>query len=141
MISIVKFRAEHLLAIKLQEAQSYLRLHVDEDMARALEKYESRTALCEGKPIAAAGVIPLDSGIGRLWSFLSATGPQKFLQIHRATQRFLDTQTFRRLELIVDIDNAPAHRWAFLLGFHMEAARLQSYAHDGRDCSLYARVA
>jgi hypothetical protein len=140
MISIVKFRAEHLLAIKLQEAQAFLSEWVTQEQGEALEKLESRTALLGDVPIAVAGVIPLDTGMGRLWSFIADTGPMNFLQIHRATKQFLAKLDFRRLEIIVDIDHIEAHRWAQMLGFHMEAARLQSYTVDNRDCSLYARV-
>ena len=94
----------------------------------------------DGKPIAAAGLIPVWNGRGAVWAFLSETGPQAFLTIHRAIVKFLKESDLNRIEMVVECGHDTGHRWAMMLGFKMEAVRMRNYAPDGRDFSLYAKV-
>jgi len=140
MFEIVPFKAAHLGAIRLQEAQMYLSNWVSEEQGEALAESPSYTALEDGIPICAAGVFPIWTGRAMAWSFISNVGPTNFLKCHRAVKRFLDNCFVQRIEMTVDCDHPEAHRWAKLLGFTMEAERMKNYAPDGHDCALYARV-
>lgn len=140
MIDVVPFKAEHIAAIRLQEAQAYLSDWVTYAQAEALEEQTSYTAMLDGVPVAAAGVIPQWQGRSLAWAFIGDVGPRKFLGIHRAVKHFLDGCYVKRLEMTVDCDFPAAHRWAKMLGFKMEAPRMEAYNPNGGDCSLYARV-
>ena len=48
-------------------------------------------------------------------------------------------QNYRRLETMVDPTHAAAVRWITRLGFEREGT-CRSYAPDGRDLDIYARV-
>lgn len=141
MIDVVPFKAEHLAAIQLQSAQAYLSDWVSEAQGEALAAQDnSYTALCKGKPLAAAGMIPQWQGRTICWAFIGDVTQAQFLAIHRATKKIIDGCYAKRLEMTVDCDFAQAHRWARLLGFKMEAPRMEAYNPNGGDCSLYARV-
>ena len=140
MLEIIEFKAQHLTAIRLQAAQMYLSEWVSEEQGLSLEETPSYTALLDGKPVGAAGIIHIWQGRAMAWAFISDIGPRRFLMLHRAVKRFLDGCYVQRLEMSVDCDHKAAHRWAKMLGFTMEAERMKAYAPDGHDCSLYARV-
>ena len=140
MFEVVPFKAAHLAAIRLQAAQMYLSKWVTIEQSEALEQTPGYTALDDGVPICAAGVIPIWAGRAMAWSFISDVGPTNFLKCHRAVQRFLDGCDIQRVEMTVDCAHVAAHRWAKMLGFTVEAERMKAYAPDGHDCSLYARV-
>ena len=140
MFQIVPFQAAHLAAIKLQESQLYLSEWVTHGQAEALAKHPSYTAVADDVTLGAAGVIPMWQGRAMAWSFIANTGPDNFLKCHHAVRRFLKDCMVPRIEMTVDCDTAPAHRWARLLGFTMEAERMRGYSPDGRDCALYARI-
>ena len=140
MFEVVPFKAEHLAVIKLQTAQAHLSDWVSKAEGRALEEYPSYTALVDGKPIGAAGVLWMWRGRAQAWAFISDTGPRNFIKAHRAVQKFLDGCYVQRMEMTCDCDFPQAHRWAKMLGFHMECERMVNYSPDGRDCALYVRL-
>ena len=140
MFEVVPFKAEHLAAIKLQNMQAYLSEWVSEEEAKSLEGNPSYTAMLDGKPVGAAGVIRLWQGRAQAWSFISDLGPKDFIKAHRAVKKFLDGCYVQRLEMTCDCDFPQAHRWAKMLGFHMECERMKHYSPDGRDAALYVRL-
>lgn len=140
MFEVVPFKAAHLAAIELQATQAHLSNWVTQAQGVALEEQNSYTALYDGVPIGAAGIIHQWTGRSLAWAFISNTGPQMFLPFHRAVKHFLDGCYVQRIEMTVDCDFPAAHRWARMLGFKMEAERMRHYSPDGRDCSLYARI-
>jgi hypothetical protein len=137
---VVPFKAEHLEKLKLQDAQMYLSGWVSPEQGQALEAHPSYTAVDNDTPLAAAGVIPQWQGRSIAWAFLSPMGPRQFVGVHRAVKNFLDACYTQRIEMTVDVDFPEAHRWAKMLGFKMEAERMEAYSPDGRACALYARV-
>ncbi len=139
-MEVLDFKAEHLQRLKLQNAQLYLSGWVTLEQGRALENQPSYTAVVDGIPIAAAGVVPQWQGRAIAWAFLSEIGPRQFVGVHRAVKSFLDGCFIKRIEMTVNCDFPEAHRWAKMLGFSMEAERMVGYAPDGGDCALYARV-
>ena len=140
MFEVVPFKSEHLASIKLQQQQAYLSDWVTLEQGRGLEEHPSYTAMVDGKPIGAAGVLHMWKGRAQAWAFISNTGPMNFLKGHRAVKRFLDGCYVQRMEMTCDCDFPEAHRWAKMLGFHMECERMVNYSPDGRDCALYARL-
>lgn len=140
-MKIISFRAEHLEDIKLQGAQTYLSDWVTRDQGLALEALQSSTAVeDDGTIIAAAGLVPQWKNRAVAWAFLSDTGPHNFMKVHRLVMKAMDESGFKRIELTADCDHPNAHRWAKLMGFRLEADRMEAYLPDGRSCSLYARV-
>ena len=139
-MEVLEFKAEHLKRLKLQDAQLYLSGWVTLEQGRALEAQPSYTAVVNGVPIAAAGVVPQWQGRAVAWAFLSDIGPRQFVGVHRAVKSFLDGCFIKRIEMTVNCDFPEAHRWAKMLGFSMEAERMVGYSPDGGDCALYARV-
>jgi len=140
MIELVKFEAAHLAAIEVQGVQQFVAANVSETQGDMLEKGISYTAMCDGEPIAAAGLVDVWEGRGVVWACLSEVGPKAFLMIHRAVTKVLDASPLKRIEMLVDCTHDEGHRWAMMLGFQMEAVRMRNYSPDGRDFSLYARV-
>jgi len=137
---VIPFQAGHLAQLSLQEAQMYLSDWVTRKSALVLEDAPSYTALVDGDPVAAAGILPQWHGRAIAWAFLSNMGAGQFIGVHRAVKGFLDGCYVQRIEMTVDCDFPEAHRWAEMLGFTMEAERMRAYSLDGRDCALYARV-
>jgi hypothetical protein len=139
-MQIVPFKAEHIAMIRLQEEQMYLSGWVTQEQADALEHSIAYTALDDGVPVACAGLVEHWEGRASVWAFLAAMGPNRFIAVHRACMAFLDVCYTRRVEMSVDCNFKEAHRWAKMLGFTMEAERMEAYSPDGRSCALYARV-
>jgi|TARA_R110000765_G_scaffold76518_1_gene149948 hypothetical protein len=140
MFEVVPFKAEHLAAIQLQSMQAHLSNWVTLEEGVGLEQSPGYTAFSDGKPIGAAGVLPLWMGRAMAWAFIAKSTPQDFLKGHRVVKKFLDGCHIRRIEMTVDCDFPAAHRWAKMLGFEMECERMKHYSPDGRDCALYARI-
>ena len=140
MFQVRPFHPADLAVIKLQPAQMYLSEWVTKDQAEALAEYPSYTAFDGPSAVAAAGIVPMWQGRAMAWAFIASIGPQRFIRVHRAVKHFLDGCFIQRIEMTVDSDFPAGHRWARLLGFELEAERMQSYAPDGHDCALYARV-
>jgi hypothetical protein len=85
------------------------------------------------------GVIPTGPTHGTLWAALSADAGHRMLWLHRATRRFLDIETRRRIEATVE-DGFPAGcRWLDLLGFEFEG-RMRGYGDNGETHLRYARI-
>lgn len=128
-MDVVPFKAEHLLMISLQESQQYLGPYINEDLAKSLELEDwSWTGLEDGVPLACSGVQPIWQGRGMAWAYISdRASKHQFLKVHRAVQEFLDNCFLKRIEMTVDCRFEAAHRWARMLGFKMEAGRLEAF--------------
>jgi len=141
-MDVVDFKAAHLLQIDMQDEQQYLAKYMTEAEAVALERPDwTHSCVDDGVVLGCAGIIPLWPGRALAWSYISvhATG-SKFVAVHRAVQNRLDNCYIKRIEMTVDCDFEAGHRWAELLGFAMEAPRMEAYRPDGGACALYARV-
>lgn len=141
-MDVVDFKAEHIKQLDVQDAQRYLTPYMTEEEAVALERPDwSHTCIDGNRILGCAGIIPLWPGRALAWSYISVhTTGSKFLAVHRAVQRRLDNCYIKRIEMTVDCDFEEGHRWAELLGFVMEAPRMEAYRPDGGACALYARV-
>lgn len=142
-MNVIEFKAEHLYELDLQDGQAYLSNWVTPEQAKSIEAAEgwAFTGVVNGVPIGSAGVMPIWQGRGMAWAYLSKdTSGSRFMAVHRAVKRFLEMCFLHRIEMTVDCDFEPGHRWARMLGFTMEAERMSAYRPDGGDCALYARV-
>lgn len=141
-MNIVEYKPEHLHQIDLQEGQAYLSNWVTPELAASLGGSGwAYTGMDGDAPVGCAGVINVWQGRGIAWAYLSkGVSRHNFIAVHKAVVRFLDACYIQRVEMTVDCDFEPGHRWAGMLGFTMESPRMRAYRPDGGDCALYARV-
>jgi ribosomal protein S18 acetylase RimI-like enzyme len=137
---VVAYEADHLRRLQLQESQAYLVDWIDGYLMASLEDVPSFSVMNGDTVLGCAGISPMWRGRGLAWAYISSDAGEHFMFIHRATARFLDAQTDRRIEMAVDVDFKEGHRWAQMLGFKLEAERMRGYLPSGGDCSLYART-
>lgn len=115
--------------------------HITREHMEYQEKGEySFTGISDGKVLFVGGVSNYWKGRAEVWAILADHSGPKMLAITRAAKLLLSYCPIRRLELSVDCSFEPGHRWAEMLGFKMEAERMQKYLLDGKDATLYARV-
>lgn len=141
-MDVIEYKAEHLLDLSLQESQLCLGPHINPGLAKSLEIDRwSWTGIEDGVVLGCAGVLPIWQGRGMAWAYISdGVSKNRFLKVHRAVSNFLDGCHLHRIEMTVDWGFDPAHRWARMLGFVMEAGCLRAYTPNGNDVSLYARI-
>lgn len=139
---VVKFKAYHLSTLT-EGPLGWVRNYAGEAELRALEADpHTYTAVTEeGEVIACGGITKYWEGRGEVWAVVSHKARPHFVALHSAAKRFVNAFGFRRLEAAVDVDFKMGHRWVKALGFKQEAPCLRAYLPNGKDCSLYARVA
>ena len=134
------YRAEHLHALDLQEAQAYIGPNLTVEHAKALESVHAITATQDGRVLAVGGVIELWPGRAFIWSYLDRQAAKHMIAIHRVAQRMLAGYHGSRIEADVDLDFEPGHRWMKMLGFKLETACMLKYRPDGGAMSKYVRI-
>jgi hypothetical protein len=139
-MNVVPYKAEHLLAMRLQEGQSNFNPWITEEYARALENQYAFTAMIDGRPLLVGGLYEMWENRALLWSFIDRNAGPHFVSLHRGVKNFLDMQPYRRIEAECDCGFKQGHRWLKLLGFKCEAERMRAFRVDGGDSALYARV-
>ena len=138
---IVPFHPDHLDALLLQPAQAYMRAflsHPGYGQALAIPG-KAFSALDGDTVLGCAGILPLWESRAEAWALFGGDLKRHFVQIHRATLRFLDACPIRRIEATCDAGFCDAKRWIELLGFAYEGP-LRAYTPDGRDALRYARI-
>jgi hypothetical protein len=141
MITEENFQPEHWNEIKpqqgitvpLEPSRAHLELLASQPIARTL-----RT---DGRVVAFLGFFEYWPGRGECWAVIDEHSGPVFVGVHRVAHRLLHQDCrVRRVEAIVECSFLAGHRWARILGFTQEAARMRHYYENGKDCSLYARV-
>jgi len=140
MIQVVPYEAKHALALDLQMNQQSTTRFITLDYAKSLEGEFSYTVLLDGSPIAVGGVAKLWENRAFVWSMMDRCAGPYFTAIHRAAKKALERAPYRRIEADTPCDFPQGHRWLRMLGFHVEAERMQAYMPDGADHTLYAKV-
>ena len=140
MMLIIPYKAEHLSGLMLQAAQQYMQAYISEADTKALEQGYAYTGLDEGNVLICAGVMPIWQGRGLAWAYVAEHARAHMIALTRSVKQVLDTLPFDRIEAAVDVDFGQGHRWARLLGFELEVARMRKFRPDGGDAALYARV-
>lgn len=137
---IVRFRPEHMAALRLQPAQTGFSQYLNDlEYGRALANEWTFTALDKDRVIGCGGAVEMWAGRAVLWSLLAEDAGRHFVSIHRAVSGFLSACPWRRVEASVDCEFEAGQRWIRLLGFQHEG-RMRGYTPDGRDQDLFARV-
>ena len=142
-MKIVKFRAAHLDALQLQDAQTYFHGEFnDPSYGRALEQSQySFTALDGDKVICCAGMHEVWPGRAVAWALVSKDAGPHLRAIHRATLGFMAQSPWRRIEAMVEGGFEAGHRWIKMLGFVCETPdAMRGYSPSGVDFYLYSRV-
>ncbi len=89
-------------------------------------------------PVACGGFVKIWPGRWQGWALLNTLTPKHMLVITRHAKRILDL-AIGRIEISVDKEFAPGHRWAELLGFEVETPLMRAYGPDGKDHVGYVR--
>lgn len=63
-----------------------------------------------------------------------------FTEVTNLVREKLNSLPIRRLEAGVRYRHNRGHRWAFLLGFKVEAERLKAFFPDGSDATLFVKI-
>lgn len=140
MMTVVPYKAEHLLEMVLQPGQEYALPYVTPEHAKALEGEFAFTALMDGRPIAVGGIRELWANRGLCWTFIDKGAGKHFTELHRIVKRMIEIAPYRRLEAETPCGFEQGHRWLKMLGFTLEAERMRAFQIDGGDSALYAKV-
>ena len=141
MVTIEPFRPEHLLSLRLQATQATAQALMTLDHGNQIAACAgiARTAVLDGEPIAAAGVIELWPGRAYAWAYIGEHAAGHWKAVHRAVVAALVKSKWRRIEMAVDVRDPGAKRWAAHLGFSFEGVA-RKWTTDGRDVEQWARV-
>ena len=140
MIRVVDFAPEHLRMLKVQPRQrDTLAILTEEDM-ELLRSANAYTVFAGDKPIICGGVMEILPWRGLAWSFVAGTLKHVFVHVHRVAKRVVDVAPYPRLEMEVECEFVEGHRWANLLGFELETARMRKYGPNGLDYARYVRI-
>lgn len=117
------FRAYHLQLLIAQGVQP-AQLREISTVPRDCESFSpagvALTALDGDRIILCGGIVPSAPQMGTLWAVLSANAGGHMVWLHRATQRVLQLQEWRRIEATVEKGFPQGCRWLRLLGFKYE---------------------
>lgn len=102
------------------------------------------TALKDGRPVGAAGVLPIWNGVGEAIGFITPEFREKFpLSMHKCVSRGLDqiqrNFNYHRIQLSVVFGFKAGYRWAEGLGFKWEGV-MPLYTADKRTFVRYGKV-
>jgi RimJ/RimL family protein N-acetyltransferase len=86
-----------------------------------------------------AGLLPQWENRAIAWAVVSESAGSRFIKIHAAVCRFLQTSDFKRIEANIDIGFEAGERWMRMLGFEYEGY-LKAFRPDGQDMLMYARI-
>jgi hypothetical protein len=116
-LQIIPFKARHVQLIKPDATPEML------ELAQICESHNGYTACILGDPVAAAGVVMQQVGIGEIWSIF---GPivkcypkQLFAECKRLMAEVIAREKPRRLYAIVDPNDPKSIRFMEHLGFAM----------------------
>lgn len=142
-MNIQRFKAEHIAALELQEAQAYFGDQLmTPGYAEMLEAGGCGfTAMADGRVVACAGCSEAWPGRAIAWALVSKDAGRNMVQLHRAVSGYLMASKHRRIEAWVDEGFIAGIRWMEMLGFACETpSPMQGFRPDGGACFLYARV-
>lgn len=138
MLKIEPFSPDHATELEIQPAQKHVDNHLTLVDWNNLRGY---TVFVGDKPIFCGGMFKMYGHRFVAWSLIAWNAGKYLRAIMRRINRYFRI-FYRgcRIECTVDISFKAAHRFAKLLGFQLEAERMQQYEVDRRDMSLYAMI-
>ena len=142
MLKVVQFKREHYVNLQRSQITEDFVPFISEDHIVALEQQEyTRTFLNEhDEVIACCGLIFYWPGRYEGWAMVRRDCKEYMVQLHRTIKDFLDEVDIKRIEATTKADCKVSRRWARLLGFKVESAKLKAYFPDGADGIMYSRV-
>ncbi len=136
-----KCTIEHMRLIAPQEGDKYNQLmYVTPEYADILADNFSLSAWDGSKCIGAAGIIYINKFRSIAWALLGRDSGKHMLTLTRKVREIIHSHPSPRIEILVDYDFKEGHRWAKLMGFEVEAPRMQKHGFFGNDETLYARI-
>jgi hypothetical protein len=142
-MNIVAFKAAHLQALELQDAQAYLSADIAKpEHARMIESAgHSFTAVVGDKVIACSGTAEVWAGRAVAWALISKDAGRHMVGIHKAVAGYLSAAKYKRIEAWVDEGFEPGMRWLEMLGFIRETPMpMRGFRPDGGSCFLFSKV-
>ena len=136
---IEPLKAWHLEEIKMQDAQEYVSKWITPEVRHQLERQMAFAAVEGDEVLACSGIIEMWEGRALVWAMLSGNLGNRFLRVHRAVKKFLDTVSYRRIEAHVDVGFNNGTRWIELLGFRQEIPCMKGFLPNGGDAAMYVR--
>lgn len=138
--NVVPFRAIHLAGIRWPE-EEYVRL-MGQQAVEIYERNPAWTGTCNGRFVAAAGIVVPYRGLGEAWAIAGPLVHSHRTFFHRTIKAGIlgiaQALGIRRLQVTVRADFTVSHEWVQRLGFTFEA-RLAKYGVKGEDMNLYVR--
>lgn len=136
--SIVPFQAWHLAWLKESGLAEGGDFEVGREIVQGLERQNSWTAVVDDEPIACGGTVLIWPGRNSAWAYLNVKSAQHMLFLTRCAEIVL-AKAQGRIEMTVRIDFDAGHRWARMLGFHIETPYLVAYGPEHEPHRGYLR--
>ena len=138
---IIPYCSEHLDELDDLGCQELLRPYLG---SLKDAKYEDAgpayTVVIGNRIIGAGGLFEMTQYRAAIWGLLSQTDlAQQFVPIHRAVLKFLNEQSYKRIDAQVSFYDAHGHRWVRMLGFDREVFCRAWAMPDGSSVSEYVR--
>lgn len=143
MIEVVKFKKEHMTELLKEPHNKLLAPLLTEEYCAAIEFAGNAITIFrkDDKHVLGCGGIALYwPGRGEGWAVFTEHCKREFVPIFRQVKRIVETFPCTRIEAAIDVNFKTGHRWIKLLGFKLDAERLEGYLPDGGAVSLYSRV-
>lgn len=141
MIEIVEFEFKHVKEIAARDSTGRISPYIDsghfDGLIQSVWKY---TALFKGEAVFCGGVMVYGKNRGEAWALFGNLPSSLFVTVHRKTAQFLKTCPLDRIEAVIDFEFFQGRKWAKMLGFKLEAPRLERYFENGRDGSLFCLI-
>jgi hypothetical protein len=140
-VTFTPIRLEHLLYIKPRAVQSGEHKALLTPQGSALvESSIGLTGWHGARCLGVAGIFSAYPGRAEAWSLLDEEADAYVLPIMRKARFVISAYSYRRLEMVVKVDNEYGHRIARLLGFGEPEGVLKCGHVDGSDIAVYAKV-
>lgn len=140
--AIVPFKRWHLAWLEAGgPAADSAGLLLGLDTLRYLEGTACWTAAVDGHPVACGGFLEQWPGRALAWMYLNKDSGPHMRWLTREVERKLD-EMHGRLEMTVRADFKAGHRWAKMLGFHIEnpPGLMEAYGPEGEAHVAYVRL-
>jgi hypothetical protein len=140
-ITVIPYRAAHLLAIALRENGHHLLGYLTSKHAEDLEKTNAFTIMAGEKPIACYGMLEHWEGRFELWEYVASDATtDESAEVENAIKNFIGDHPGRRIEFYADNEFLVNHQRAKGFGFERETERIEKYWANGRTATSYVRV-
>lgn len=131
----IDFKLEHLWQFEPSERNGRAK---QQQFGHLLAQHSAAfTAVDADGVIGCGGLLPIYPHRALAWTSVSRRASAIFFV--RFLREYLDRQTIRRIETVVDVDDKLCHKWVALLGFVPEGPPLQYYNADGSAAQMYVR--